>query len=95
MRSLAPRERVDPVHLAYLVQPNKRDRPEKQERPAGPRSSRQSRVSCGALWRTVGCSLSADRSPPPLGIHEGSFEALSFFVELQTILLDLAIDFPP
>jgi hypothetical protein len=40
---LAGRRRVDLVHLVYLVclvQPNKRDRPDIQERPAGPRACR-------------------------------------------------------
>jgi len=47
------------------------------------------------LGRTAGRSLSADRSPTSLGIHEGSFETLAFFAELQTIFLDPTIDFPP
>jgi len=47
------------------------------------------------LGRASGRSLSADRSPTSLGIHEGSFEAFAFFAELQTIFLDPAIDFPP
>jgi hypothetical protein len=36
------RARVDLVHLVCLIQPNKRERPEKQERPAAPRA-------CGVL----------------------------------------------
>ena len=58
------------------------------------RSSRFSRQSRGALRRAACRSLSADRSPTSLGVHEGSFEPLVFFIELQTIFLDSAIEFP-
>ncbi len=30
-----------------------------------------------------------------MGIHEGAFKALAFFIELKTIFLDQAIHFPP
>ena len=43
---------VDVVHLVYLiclVQPNKRDRPDKQERPAGHRASRATVCGAGLL----------------------------------------------
>src|SRR6267143_1330956 len=59
------------------------------------RPSRHSRASRATLRCTTGRSLSADRPPASLGIHEGSFEALAFFAELQTIFLDPPIDFPP
>src|SRR6267143_1453911 len=58
-------------------------------------ASRPSRHSCASratLRCTVGRSFSADRSPASLGIHEGPFEALAFFAELQTIFLDPTID---
>jgi hypothetical protein len=42
----ARRARVDVVHLVCLVQPNKRERPDKQERPAAPRV-------CGALLQGI------------------------------------------
>ena len=45
---LARRMKVDLVHLVCLVQPNKRDRPDKQVRPAGYRMSRASRFDPSA-----------------------------------------------
>lgn len=46
------------------------------------------------LGRTAGCSLSADRPPTALGVHERSVETFAFFHELQTVFLNPAIDFP-
>jgi hypothetical protein len=43
--------RVDLVNLVYLVQPNKRNRPDKQERPAGPRASRATVCIAGGLFQ--------------------------------------------
>src|ERR1044072_2651439 len=40
------------------------------------------------LGRAASRSLSTDRSPSSLGVDEGSFETLSFFVKLQTIFFD-------
>ena len=42
---LARRMKVDLVHLVCLVQPNKRGRPDKQERPAGSRALRFDRLT--------------------------------------------------
>jgi len=52
----ARRGRVDLVHLVSLVQPNKRDRPDKQERPAGPRTSL---ATVHRRWRIISASCQA------------------------------------
>ena len=51
---LARRMKVDLVHLVCLVQPNKRDRSDKQERPAGSRASRA--TVCGKPAGLTSCS---------------------------------------
>lgn len=58
--------------------------------------SKASRDTSGLvlLGRTARRSLPADRPPPSLGVHKGSFEALTFFAELQTIFLDPTVALP-
>ena len=95
MQSLALRV-VHPSTIAARDWRERRDgRDEVRSTLLTSRPSRESRVSRVVLGRAAGRSLSADRSPTSLGVHEGSFEALAFFAELQTIFLDPAIDFPP
>ena len=57
--------------------------------------SRSTHRTSSRLGDTTGCSLPADRSPTSLGVHEGSFEAMALFAELQTVFLAQTVDFPP